>query len=152
MLIRPQVKLISVDYPKEARNKERIKLYFSVLLGEPVSVDYKFFIHISEVSELSSPQAKRTHYINADQEPWVPTSKWNAGQPYDIGPVFIYIPEDFPPGEYAIEAGLFNPNSHGAYQRGASHGMMDFRGSYPRLRYVNRGIRDYVVARFKIKR
>jgi len=152
ILKRPQVKLIAVNYPKQVKNKETIKLSFSIELNKAVSVDYKFFIHITERGELRKPPAKRARYINADQEPWIPTSRWSAGQAYEIGPVFVYIPEDSPEGEYVIQAGLFNPNSHGAYQKGSSYGMMDFRGSYPRLRYVNRNIRDYIVARFKLKR
>jgi hypothetical protein len=147
----PVVNLVRLSCPKAAKKGDSILLSLFFSLSKELRNDYQVFIHITHPREIKKRSSQRRFYINADQSPWVPTSKWVANTPYEIGPLSIYIPRDFISGEYLIQAGFFNPASSGAYSRESSfNGMMDFRGSFPRLRYVNPGIKDFVVGKIMI--
>ena len=45
--------------------------------------------------------------------PWPepPTTEWEAGSDYTVGPVKVTVPEHAGPGKYAVRSGLWNPDS-----------------------------------------
>jgi len=144
----PKVEFAGLDMPQTAKRGTAAALTCSFLAKEDIRRNYRVFIHVSHMSELSKRSSDRQWFINADNDPWVPTSRWAAGQTYEIGPLEIFIPKSFPAGEYAIQAGLYNADqdSYGSYYRYSSNeGAFDFRSSYPRLRYANPDIKDYIV-------
>jgi hypothetical protein len=151
VLGKPIVNIVRLSCPKEVKRGESIVFSASLSINKELKNDYRVFIHISNFEELNKNPSQRRNYINADQELWIPTSKWVVNTPYEIGPISVYIPKGFLPGEYAVQMGLFNPGSAGIYDKGSTcEGMMDFRTSFPRLRYIDSRIKDFIVARFRV--
>ena len=151
ILSRPILKLVAITYPGEVKRGNALSICATLSLLKRINIDYAVFIHISHESELKKRTAEHRWYINADQDTLIPTSKWLINTPYGIGPLSIFIPKDFPSGEYVIQIGLFNAASHGSYYKGSSFsGMVDFRTGYPRLNYTNTQIKDCIVGRVRV--
>lgn len=151
ILNKPIVELVRFNGPAQVKKGSSATISAWVSISQPLRSNYRAFIHISNSKETNKRFSQRRWHINADRQPWVETSKWQAFVQYEIGPVSIFIPKNFPPGEYIIQMGLFNPASSGGYYKGSSsYGAMDFRTSFPRLRYTNSKIKNYIVGKIKV--
>ena len=151
IMAKPVINFIKLSCPRQARRGSSITVSCSFSTSEALKNDYRVFIHIINSRQINKKLIERKGYINADHDPWVATSRWQVNTPYDIGPISIYIPKDFSSGEYFVQIGLFNLGSYAWHCRFCSaEGMMDFRGSYPRLRYVNPKLKDYTVGKIQI--
>ncbi|MFC1590037.1 hypothetical protein ACFL42_00940 [Candidatus Omnitrophota bacterium] len=153
ILSQPKIEFIGYEAPDKANPGESINFSFKLLAKEPLRKDYRVFIHISHDSELKKRPSNRIWFINADREPWTNTSRWAQDTEYEIGPIEIFFPKDFPLGTYKLQCGLFNTErgSMGSYGKTRSnHGAVDFRTSFPRLRYSNREIKDYIISQIEI--
>ena len=142
--------LVSASLPAIAKRGTTIEVSLQFSLLSKVRSDYSIFIHFSHSKDAGLKPAQRRYYINLDQSPGLPTSQWETGKPYQVGPVSFYIPKDFPPRIYVLQAGFFNPASHGSYGKGSSGGMVDFSGSYPRLRYRYPVLKNYIIGKIKV--
>ncbi len=148
----PAVTFLRLSCPPRAKRGESITISGFLSLSKELRLDYRYFFHIVNSDELRKGSSKYRWYINADYSPQEPTTTWKANTAYEFGPLEIFIPKDFAPGEYTIQAGLFNPFSQGRRNRRATNrGMMDFRSTYPRLRYVNHGFDDYAVGKVEVE-
>lgn len=151
ILDKPVINFIKISCPKQVKKRTSFPISFLLSTSKELKYNYRLFIHISHIDEIKKKPSQRRYYINADQDPQPPTSEWKVNSSYEIGPLDIFIPQDFPTGEYLIQVGLFNPYSRGSYQRGSGYsGMLDFHTSFPRLRYTNPEIKNYVVEKIKV--
>ncbi|MCM8795834.1 MAG: hypothetical protein NC928_04030 [Candidatus Omnitrophica bacterium] len=151
VLDKETLNLVKVICPRQAKRGEEITLSAFLSVNMPLKKDYRVFIHFSSIEEIKKKPEQRRWYINADHQPWIETSKWQVNVHYEIGPLNIYIPKSFPVGEYVLQIGLYNPNSYGSYYSYSSNrGMMDFRRGFPRLRYVNPELDNYIVAKIRV--
>jgi hypothetical protein len=147
----PVVHFERASCPARVKRGESVTISAFLSLSQALRGDYRVFIHVAYLPEMRKMPSHPRWYINADQDPWIPTSKWAPRTPYEIGPISIYIPKDFPLGEYAIQIGLFNSDSPGIRSRHSTNrGMVDFRQTFPRLRYANPDIKEYVVAKIEV--
>jgi hypothetical protein len=65
----------------------------------PFDANYTVFTHLLGLDE--------TVIVNADHAPPKPTQGWVAGE-IIADPITLALPADLPPGDYAIEVGLYN--------------------------------------------
>ena len=151
MLSKPKIELVEFNAIDKVKRGESAVFSCNVLVKQSLKKNYRVFIHISFKRELNKRPSERRWYINADRDPWVSTSRWAQDHIFEIGPVSIFFPEDFPLGMYALQVGLFNPESRGSYYRlSSNYGAFDFRGSYPRLRYANPDIKDFIIGYIEV--
>jgi len=151
ILNKPVINLIKINLPKETKKQKSFTLSFWLSTSKELKYDYNIFVHISYFKEINKKPIERKYYINADQLPSIPTSQWKVNFPYEIGPLNIFIPKEFPAGEYFIQIGLFNPQSHGTYYKYSSYkGMLDFRSGFARLNYTDPKIKNFIVGKIKV--
>ncbi len=149
---RPFIELVEVNCSKEVKRGENLLLSLSFKSKKKLDSDYPVFLHIFYHKEKNKPSSRKKYFINADQEPPVPTSKWKSQDIYEVGPIEIYIPPEFVAGEYLVESGLFNPSTHGAYCRNCSNvGAYNYKTSFVRFNYTDPKLKDFIVARFKVR-
>jgi len=144
----PKVTFIKLSAVDKLKRGTTLTLACDLSISDRLYKDYKIFVHISQRGELKKKPSKRRWYINADHYPWLPTSGWEPNRIYTVGPIEVFFPEHFPLGPYAVQIGLYNPDieiGSSDTKTGTSYGAFDFRGTYPRLRYTNPDLKDYIV-------
>ena len=148
----PLIKLHSVKYPHRVKRGKNIEFSISFVPLKKLKRDYVVFIHIFDAQEKSLPSSKKRYFINADRKPQIPTSKWVPFNIYEIGPLQIYIPKNFPQGKYLIEAGLFNPLSKGGYCKECANDISyNYKRSFVRINYQDKRYKEFIVGKFYVE-
>jgi len=151
ILDKPILNLVSLSSPDQAKSGQTIEISAAFSIVEKLNHDYWLFIHISHVSEIKKPSRERKYYLAVNLAPNPAVSVWEPGRPYEIGPLRIFLPKDFPSGEYMVQVGLYNPAAQGSYYKGsACYGRMDFRAGFPRLRFIDKRFKNYLVGKIEV--
>lgn len=153
VLGRPFVVFQELDIQAEAKRGELITVTPAVSLTSAQKIRYSVFLHFFLESEKDiEPPSNRAGYLHLEYIPLVPVSDWPENTQRELGPFSVFIPRSNPPGKYLIRCGLFNPDAPGNGPRDVPYrGAYDFSGTYPKCRFKNPEIRDYVVGSIVVK-
>lgn len=153
VLGKPFVVFHRVEAPSSVRLGGTITLSAWLSVTRPQGIPYSVFVHLFPEAEKGvEVPAHRKGYIHIENVPHLPVTAWPAGVPQEVGPFTIHFPKHNPPGRYLIRIGLFNDRSGGNGPRDVPYrGAYDYAGSFPKCRYADPRIEDYVVGAVEVK-
>ena len=152
----PFIKFSGADYPKQVRLRGEMDLTFYFMTEKKLNRNYKLFVHLMPEMKMRKGLSFIKGRINADFYPEIPTTEWRVNTVYMVGPVRVAIPPRNPKGRYYIRAGLFNEEQQ---REGATRsslfanrgGPYDFSDAYPKLKYKNKKLKNYIVGEFIVE-
>jgi hypothetical protein len=144
---KPFVVFEKVIMPERASLGQRIDVSAILSITQPQTIPFAVFVHLFLESEKAIEKpSHRMGYIHLEKKPFVPVPEWDVNTPMQVGPFPIYLPTFNPEGRYLVQIGLFNSLSPGNGPRNVPYkGAYDYSGSYPKCRYENPDIEDFVV-------
>lgn len=153
---RPFLTFTGLDAPEKIKLDDNIVITCSFKASQQIKRKYIANICFFPLSAKEKKFSHRRGFLKAELWPPVPTTEWVPGKAYQIGPISIYIPYNNPEGDYGIQVLLFNPEQQGSSKprfEMSNKGPVDFRGTFPKLRYTNKDIgEDYIVAKINVRK
>lgn len=148
----PFVFLEELRAPPVCYPGETIEISAVLGLKRRESAPYHLFLHLfPDNGRDNAVPSTRPHFLHVEKRPFVPTPQWEPGVGREIGPFSVFIPYSFPPGRCLVRLGLFNAHAPGKAPRDRRYrGSFDYRGSYPRCRYVEPALEDFVVGTIEV--
>lgn len=97
------IRLAGSEFPATWHAGETVPLKLLWYVGETVAADHTVFIHLRDAAGQLAAQAD-----GPPLKGWYPTSWWAAGETVADRHDFR-VPDDLPPGDYRLVAGLYDP-------------------------------------------
>ncbi|MDD5557271.1 MAG: hypothetical protein PHN82_08485 [bacterium] len=149
----PFVVFEGLEAPASAALGEAVEISALLSVAARQEIPYHVFLHLYPESERDEAvPARRKGYIHVERVPHVPVTEWPPDAPQEVGPFSVYFPRTNPAGRYLIRLGLFNPSSGGEGPRNVAYrGAYDYGGSFPKCRYTDPAIDDFVVGSIDVR-
>jgi hypothetical protein len=153
VLGKPFVVFDRLEAPPSARLGEAVTISAWLTITRPQTVPYSVFVHLYPEREKGvEVPAERAGYLHIENIPYLPVTDWPVGAPQQVGPFTVYFPKRNPTGRYLIRIGLYNALSGGNGPRDVPYrGAYDYAGSFPKCRYADPKIEDFVVGSIEVK-
>jgi hypothetical protein len=152
VLGKPFVVFDRLEAPASARLGETISISAWLSVAAPQPIPYSVFLHLYPEAERGERiPARRAGYLHVENAPLPPVTSWPAGSPRQVGPFTVHLPKYNPAGRYLIRIGLYNDLSSGNGPREVPcRGAYDYAGSFPKCRYTDPRLDDFVVGSIEV--
>jgi len=149
----PFVAFEKLEVPPSARLGRTVRISAWLSVTRPQTVPYALFVHLYPEAEKGvEVPAHRKGYIHIEHVPYPSVTNWPVGVPQQVGPFTVYFPRYGPAGRYLVRIGLFNSAAGGNGPRGVPYrGAYDYSGSFPKCRYADPGLEDFVVGALEVE-